>query len=101
KGVGDLFLPPYDLEHGGYWLFIVQTEQRDALIDFLGTRGITCGVHFMPTHLHPYYRKKYSEVQLPTSEKVWKKLVTLPLYATLTESDQRYVIDMIKEFYRG
>ena len=99
-GVGDLCFPSYDLETGGYWLFIVQTDRRDALLEFLGEKNIACGVHFMPTHLHPYYRKKYPDTSLPVAEHVWKRIVSLPLYASMTESDQAYVVDSVKEFFR-
>ncbi|MCG3205090.1 MAG: UDP-4-amino-4-deoxy-L-arabinose--oxoglutarate aminotransferase [Elusimicrobia bacterium] len=100
-GVGDLFLPTYDLEHGGYWLFIVHTDQRDKLIQFLASEGITCGVHFMPSHLHPYYRRHYPDTRLPVSERVWKRIVTLPLYASLSESEQAHVISSIKKFFKS
>ena len=98
-GVGDLCFPSYDHRSGGYWLFIVRTDYRDALIEFLAEKGVTCGVHFMPTHLHPYYRKKYPEAKLPVAEHVWKRIVTLPLYASMKEEDQQYVIDMVKLFF--
>jgi perosamine synthetase len=98
-GVGDLFIPPYDLKNGGYWLFIVHTDRRDALIEYMAKVGITCGVHFMPTHLHPYYHRRYPQTKLPNAERVWKRIVTLPLYASMTVSEQERVITGIKKFF--
>ena len=99
EGVGDLYLPPYDVEHGGYWLFIVHTDHRDRLMDYLKQRGVTCGVHFMPCHLHPYYRKRHPEARLPVAERVWKRCLTLPLYAQMTDQDQDQVVDGIRSFF--
>lgn len=99
EGVGDLSLPPHDLAHGGYWLFIVHTDHRDALIDHLAQRGVTCGVHFMPAHLHPYYRKRHPGVHLPVAERVWKRIVTLPLFAGMTDEEQDHVVDSIRNFF--
>jgi perosamine synthetase len=99
SGLGDLYIPPYDLETGGYWLFIIQTSHRDALMDYLSQKGVTCGVHFMPIHLHPYYKEKYPDTHLPQSEKVFPRFMSLPLFASMTEEQQSYIISCIKPFF--
>ncbi len=98
-GVGDIHIPKYDTERGGYWLYIIHTDQRDRLFEYLQEQGITCGVHFMPTHLHPYYKERYPETSLPVAERVWKRIITLPIYYSMTEEEQGYVIEKVKEFY--
>ena len=87
----------YDLETGAHWLYIIKAEKRDELVDFLAKKGITTGVHYMPLNLHPYYKRNYP-TSLPVSEKVWLKLISLPLFFELTDEMIDYVIDTIKEF---
>lgn len=85
-----------DLKKGAYWLFIVRCKYRDALIKYLSKKGVTTGVHFMPVHLHPYYRKFHAN--LPVAERVWKEIVSLPLYSSLKNKEIEHVVDSIKSF---
>lgn len=79
--------------------YVIRTEDRDKLHLFLREKNISSGVHYMPLHLQPFYRKLYPEVKLPVVEREWKKLLTLPLYPDLTIKQQDYVISSIREFY--
>ena len=76
--------------------YVIKTEYRDRLNIFLKEKGIATGVHYMPAHLHPAYQG-YS-AQIPTTDKVWRKLLTLPLYPDLTDDDMAYIITAIKSF---
>ncbi len=77
--------------------FVIKTEKRDELKNYLMDKGITTGVHYYPNHLYdmykPYYRK------LPITEGIWKKLITLPLYPGLAEEELDFVIESIKNFF--
>jgi len=98
KDLGWLKIPEYyDLEEGSYWLYIVKVKERDKFFDYLGQNGITAGVHFMPIHLHPYYKKKY-QVTLPESERIWPEIISLPLFYELSDEMVDYVIRKIKNF---
>lgn len=79
--------------------YVIRIEDRDKLHLFLRERNISSGVHYMPLHLQPYYRRLYPYVKLPIVEREWKKLLTLPLYPNLTIKEQDHVISSIKEFY--
>ena len=70
---------------------------RAQFIEELKARGITCSVHWMPLHLHPYYRERYQykPEQLPAASAVWPRLVSLPLYPNMTEGETAYVCDSI------
>ncbi|NQU85306.1 MAG: DegT/DnrJ/EryC1/StrS family aminotransferase, partial [Mariniphaga sp.] len=78
--------------------FVIKTEQRDELRNFLMEKGITTGVHYYPNHLYDMYKPYYRE--LPVTEKIWKRLMTLPLFPGMTEEEIGFVIDSIKEFYQ-
>jgi dTDP-4-amino-4,6-dideoxygalactose transaminase len=79
--------------------YVIQCKNRDKLHLFLRERNISSGVHYMPLHLQPYYKKLFPKVRLPIVEAVWKSLLTLPLYPDLTIKEQDYIIHCIKAFY--
>jgi perosamine synthetase len=65
------------------------TSGRDAVIAGLKARGITTSVHYMPLHLHPYYRRTYDTGpgMLPQAESVWPRQISLPLFPTMTDAE--------------
>lgn len=79
--------------------YVIRCQKRDKLHLFLRERNISSGVHYMPLHLQPYYKKLYPELNLPVVEAEWKQLLTLPLYPQLTYKEQDYIVSCIKEFY--
>ncbi len=72
---------------------------RRRFITQLRQRGIHASVHWMPLHLHPYYRQTYgyAPADLPVASSLYPELVTLPLYPDLRESEVLYVCDAIKD----
>ncbi|HEY8491314.1 MAG TPA: DegT/DnrJ/EryC1/StrS aminotransferase family protein, partial [Dehalococcoidia bacterium] len=74
---------------------------RAAAIELLRERGIGTSVHFIPVHLHPYYRERYGfrEGDFPVTEDAWVRLISLPIYPDLTEEEidrvARAVIDVL------
>jgi len=81
-----------------YHNYVIKTDYRDALHVFLRERGISTGVHYIPLHLQPYYYDP--AVRLPVAERVWERLLTLPLYPDLSLADQDRVIEAIHDFGR-
>lgn len=78
--------------------YVVRTKHRDRLNLFLKEKMISSGVHYMPIHYHPYYRKHKITANVPATKEVWKQLLTLPLYPTLSFKDQDRVIQAISDF---
>ena len=62
---------------------------RDELIERLFAAGIGCSVHYIPLHLHPYWRDRYGLVpeQFPHSQHAYERMVSLPLYTRMSEAD--------------
>lgn len=87
----------HDYTTSAHHNYVIKTSYRDALNLYLRERDIATGVHYMPVHLHPYYRNRYW-ASLPVAEDVWTRLLTLPLYPDLTESEIEYVIQSILDF---
>lgn len=78
--------------------YVVRLDRRDDLNVFLRDRRIASGVHYLPVHLQPYYRDRYS-ADVPVTEEVWKRLLTLPMYPDLSEEDLLRVVAAVREFF--
>ena len=74
---------------------------RDALIDSLFADGIGVSVHYIPLHLHPYWRERYQlkPEQFPHSQKAYERMVTLPLYTRMTDADVERVITAVRKAF--
>lgn len=72
---------------------------RDEFIEKLFSQGIGCSVHYIPLHLHPYWRDTYRlEPQMfPVSQHVYERSVSLPLYTKMEPSEVSMVVDAIKK----
>ena len=78
--------------------YIIKVEGlRDDLMAFLKERKIDSGVHYIPNHLQPFFSEFNSP--LPVTDKVWRQILTLPLYCDMTESNAIRVTNAIKEFF--
>lgn len=101
QNVGDIVLPyvSEEVQHA-YHLFIIQTQQRKQLYDFLRTKNIFCQVHYIPVHTFPYYQQfGWKQGDFPTAEDYYKKCLSLPMFPSLTNQQLEYVISCLKEFY--
>ncbi len=85
-----------------YHLYVVEIADRDKLIGFLREKNIWAQVHYIPAHLMPYYRQLgWKEGDLPHAEHYYSRCLSLPIYPTLTDVEQDFVIDSIFSFYNG
>lgn len=79
-----------------YHLYVIEVMNRKELYDGLKARNIYCQVHYVPVHKMPYYRG-IREDQLPVAEKYYSQCLSLPMFPTLTDEEQDYVISSIRE----
>ena len=72
---------------------------RRELFDALRDVDILVNVHYIPIHLQPHYKEMgFKAGDFPNSEAYYEQAISLPLYAGLSESDQDYVIEKLKEY---
>ncbi|WP_213876336.1 UDP-4-amino-4-deoxy-L-arabinose aminotransferase [Pseudomonas sp. dw_358] len=99
--VQPLKVPQYDQQHAWH-LFIVRIDaercgmDREAFMKGLQEQGIGTGIHFIATHLHTYYRKRYPEVQLPATEWNSARLCSIPLFPDMTLDEVERVASAIE-----
>ncbi|MFQ3292608.1 DegT/DnrJ/EryC1/StrS family aminotransferase [Reinekea sp.] len=72
---------------------------RDVFIEKMAEAGIGCSVHFIPLHLHPYWRDTYklTPEMFPIAQKIYQQEVSIPLYTKMTKEDQNRVVATIKQ----
>lgn len=78
--------------------YVIKTEHRNKLNTCLAERGVSTGVHYIPNNHYPMYAKCRGKT--PVCEKVWVRLLTLPLYPDLSARDQAKVIREVRSFGR-
>lgn len=74
----------------------VPEKIRDRLSSYLAEHEIATSVHYMPTHYYKLY-SKYSH-RVPVTEKVWRRILLLPIFPDLSLKDQEFIINTIKKF---
>jgi UDP-4-amino-4,6-dideoxy-N-acetyl-beta-L-altrosamine transaminase len=99
SGVGDLILPPQNSPEHAYHLFVVRTQKRLELYNFLREAGVFCQVHYIPVYKFPYYKNLYGNMELHNAEKFYSTCLSLPMFHSLKVEDQDYTIRKIKEFF--
>lgn len=88
------------IEGHAYHLYIIEVDDRLGLYNFLRTKNIFAQIHYIPCHLMPYYRELgWKEGDMPDSETYYKHCISLPMYPTLTEEEQHFVIDTVFSYY--
>lgn len=85
-----------------FHLYVIRAPERDALQAWLKERGIGTGIHYpVPIHLqNAFSYLGYHPGDLPVTERAVGEILSLPMYAELTEEQIIYVADAIKEFYK-
>jgi UDP-4-amino-4,6-dideoxy-N-acetyl-beta-L-altrosamine transaminase len=82
-----------------YHLYVIQVANRRGLYEYLRTKNILAQVHYVPVHRMPYYEKLgWKAGDFPHAEAYYARCLSLPLYPTLTDEEQAYVIDCVREF---
>ena len=90
------------VEGHAYHLYVIEVENRLELYNFLREHQIFAQIHYIPTHLMPYYRQfGWKEGDLPNAENYYKNCISLPMYPTLTLEEQEYVINKVIGYYNG
>jgi perosamine synthetase len=97
-----------EVEHG-YHLYVVQLDLnelaagRERIFAALRAEGIGVNVHYLPVHLHPYYQERFNTRpgQCPRAEATYEKIVSLPLFASMTDADVDDVIEAMGKVVHG
>lgn len=99
---------PYILGQSGYveghayHLYIIEIERRKELYEYLKENRILTQVHYIPLHYLPYYKSLgQAKNHHPVAEEYYRKCLSIPMFPSLTDSEQQYVIEKIDEFFHS
>jgi len=104
--VEEVILPRIQPHRVHSWhLFVIRLRldrlqiDRAQFITELHHRGIGTSVHWLPLHLHPYYRETYGYKprDFPIAASLYPELISLPIYPDLSEADVQYVCDSVTD----
>ena len=104
SALADSAVIPPEVPAGGehvFHLFVVRTPQRNALRSHLSANGIATGIHYpVPLHLTEAYQQLGYPGKgfLPTTEQLAEEILSLPMYAELTDEQIEYTIDAVLNF---
>jgi len=105
-----LVLPPGPAEGDlhAWHLYVVRLADgapidRETFIERLFALGIGVSVHYIPLHLHPYWRERYAltSAQFPHSQQAYERMASLPLYTKMSEADVERVVAAVRQVLRG
>jgi dTDP-4-amino-4,6-dideoxygalactose transaminase len=96
-----------DVQHAWH-LYVIQLDlerlqiNRQQCIEALKEQGIGTSVHFIPLHLHPYYRDNfgYAPDDFPKATETYQRIISLPIYPKMTESQIEQVIEAVSKIVR-
>lgn len=99
-------LTPRDADPGdthAWHLYVIRLTAgagigRDAFIQRMAEQGVGCSVHYIPLHLHPYWRDTYRlrPEQFPHSQALFESAISLPIYTRMTDDDQSHVLNAVR-----
>lgn len=105
----EIELPPMGEDRLHSWhLFPIRLQlenlsiDRNEFIEELKRYGIGCSVHWRPLHLHPFYMKDFGwiEQHFPNASRLWKQIVSLPIFPSMTAEEVNYVVKVVKDLCR-
>jgi perosamine synthetase len=81
-----------------YHLYVVQVANRDEAFAGLRERGIGVNVHYVPVHLHPFYRERFGTGPglCPVAESAYERILSLPLFPQLGADDAAFVVAALR-----
>jgi len=101
-----IILPPapVDGDLHSWHLYVIRLDdsvsvERNTFIERMFAQGIGCSVHYIPLHLHPYWRDTYrlAPEMFPVSQHAYERTLSLPLYTRMTDADVERVVDAVRK----
>lgn len=103
---------PFENEYSksGYHIYVLLLNLdklkcgRKEIFEALQAENIGVNVHYLPVYLHPYYKKLgYKKGECPVAEDIYNRMITIPLFPSMTDKDIKDVIEAVKKvlnYYR-
>lgn len=97
----DIILPsiPKNIKEHVWHLFVIRTENREALQNYLTKNGVETLVHYpIPIHFQKAYLTEYNGQKYPITEIISKTCLSLPIYSCLKETEIKHIVNVINNY---
>jgi perosamine synthetase len=89
----------------GWHLYVIRLDRevlgidRETVFEALRAEGIGVGVHYIPVHLHPFYRQRFGTAPglCPAAEAAYEEILSLPLFSAMTDEEVAVVIAAVEK----
>ena len=83
-----------------YVILLKNNNTRQKLFEFLKKNNINCQIHYIPIHIHPFYKKiGFKKNDFPNSVDYYERCLSLPIFFDLKYSAQKKIISLIRKFF--
>ncbi len=91
-----------DKKSHAYHLYVIRTDRRKELYDFLRSKNIYTQVHYIPICNQPFYKNcdLVTQEVFPNANKYYSECLSLPMYPSISEEELNEVVNALKEFYK-
>lgn len=91
-----------DVTHS-YHLYVIRVQERDSIFAFLRRKGVGVNVHYIPVHLHPFYRQRFGtgEGLCPASEAAYEGILSLPIFPEMSDQEVERVVHELRRLVVG
>lgn len=104
SSIREIELPPHNDDRIHSWhLYPIRLDlsslsvDRNKFMEELKAAGVGCSVHWRPLHLHPFYSDiGWKDTDLPEATSLWQRLVSLPIYSSMSDEDAVHVVETVK-----
>ncbi len=106
KGIPGITLPAENPDTRHSWhLYVIRIDgavtgvHRNEAYEMMKEAGIGCSVHYIPLHMHPYYREKYGfkKGDFPVAEKLFDQCLSLPIFPGLKKTEFERIVSTLKK----
>ena len=93
----------HDYNYHIYHQYTILAEKRDELKEYLKSKDIGCEIYYhLPMHLQECFKNLgYEKGDMPVAENASEMALSIPIFPELTDHEQDYIVETIKEFYKG
>ena len=97
RAIAEYYNQRFGYRWNGLHLYPVFVDNREGFLRHMHAAGIQCSVHYIPLHWMPAFRD-CATTHMPNTEWLGKHLVTIPMYADLSDIDVEYIADTAARF---
>jgi dTDP-4-amino-4,6-dideoxygalactose transaminase len=99
SGIRGLGLLKHDYDATIPFNYTILADHRDGLMEFLEKNGVGSIINYIPNHIQPIFSRE--KIILPNTEAAYKRIISIPMHAALTDKETIFVVHAVKKFYRG